>query len=323
MNTSKLLFLCITVLFSHVLQSSENSLSKEQVSQLWSNVHSEGIKYFNHINNFDTRPYFLRNAVLDNDENLVENLLRNGADITIADNQNATPWFYVVAKNNKNVMKLFLECGASLEIQDVFGLTPLHFVVKKDDKDAVQLLQEYLPTDAKHLKDDRGRTVLFYVQSAEMFELLKSMDLLSDINIQDIYGITPLHTAVRNHDSQMVKVLLQYGADITIKDYDRFTAWYDAVDNLSMINFSSDIRENDREIIKLFLNYEVNLKIQNTDGFTPLHMAVINNDVELVNILKDYLPHDAKNWKDGNGRMVLFYVQSTKMFELLESMGII
>ncbi|AXK60169.1 ankyrin repeat domain-containing protein [Candidatus Chromulinivorax destructor] len=308
MNASKLFFLFLSIFSLQILQSAEHILITEQVSQLWSNAHNEKIKYFNDMNNLNTKPYFLRNAVLDNDETVVDYLLSKGTDITIADNKNASPWFYAVAKNNKNIMKLFLDRGASLEIKDVDGLTPLHFAVKKDDTDTVKLFSEYLPTDAKNWKDDAGKTILFYVQSPEMFELLESMDLLPDSNMQDIEGKTALHYAVIADAINIVEILIVYGADVNVPDKKEDTPLVYA------------LGKNDRQIIKLFLDNNVDIQAPDKNGQNILHFAVKTKDQDLLKLLLSFDNHINFYAKDNQGKTAYHLAVESDNLEILKEL---
>lgn len=285
MNTFKLILLFFSIFPLQILQSAQGVFNKEEdvsrpwtheeVARLWGNAHNDRIAYFNNMHNFEKMAY-LRYAVLDDKEQLVKELLEDGTDITLGDYQNATPWFYAVAKNNKNIMKMFLDHGVSLDIKDSHGLTPLHFAVKKNDRDTVNLLQRYLPLDAKNWVDDQGRSPLFYAQTPEMFKLLKDLDLLADINMQDVDGKTALHYAIIADATTMIEILVRQGADINLPDKKKRTPLVYA------------LNKNDYQIIKIFLDNSADIQVPDKDGYTILHFAVQTNNHDLLKLLLDY-----------------------------------
>lgn len=44
-----------------------------------------------------------------------------------------------------------------------------------------------------------------------------------DVNLKDVSGLTPLHYAVLSNSPEIIKILLQNGADSSIRDNNRMT----------------------------------------------------------------------------------------------------
>jgi len=159
-----------------------------------------------------------------------------GANPNIQDKDGYTPLHYAAWKGHLKVVELLLEHGANPNIQDKDGYTPLHYAAWKGHLKVVELLLEHgaNPNIQKH----DGETPLHL---AVWEGHLKVVELLlehgANPNIQENkYGYTPLHDAVnrclknkfgrtplhftvsRYHVVDVVRVLLDHGADPTIRD---------------------------------------------------------------------------------------------------------
>lgn len=111
-----------------------------------------------------------------------------GIDAT--DEENRTVLINAVAENKPAIIPWLLDNGANVNHQDRTGFTALHFCGQNGFLDI-----------AKHLVNHGA-----------------------DPNIQDIYGNTPLSTAIHSarahpHKFELVKILLQKGADPDIDNY--------------------------------------------------------------------------------------------------------
>ena len=79
------------------------------------------------------------------------------------------------------------------------------------------------------------------------------------VSIQDEDGYTPLHR-VRNNEN-LCRLLLEHNADVNIQDSNGYTPLHQAVIN-GVVN-----------LIGLLLEHKADVNIQNKFGFTPLHLS--------------------------------------------------
>lgn len=79
-----------------------------------------------------------------------------------------------------------------------------------------------------------------------------------DINALDNYGMTPLHYAVKAQNPQAVKVLLEAGADPTLKNQDGSNAMWQTFKKIPL--------EADMEILQLFLKHGISAYQKNDYG---------------------------------------------------------
>lgn len=151
--------------------------------------------------------------------------LEDGANVNAVNNQGQTSLHIVVAFNCDSPhlvnVDTLLNAGASLEIKDEYGDTPLIRAITYHN---VRLAQLLLTRGAnRNVRTNNGKTILHLATgggSTRMLEMLKeTIDLAPFITSPDDQGKTPLHYAVRVN-SEAVNILLDLGADVSIKDND-------------------------------------------------------------------------------------------------------
>jgi ankyrin repeat protein len=84
-----------------------------------------------------------------------------------------------------------------------------------------------------------------------------------DINKQDIYGDTPLHSAVKSHNRLAIDILLTYKARTDLKN------------NLGETTLATAISKQDFNTAELLTLQGAGINIPNKDGKTPLMMAIM------------------------------------------------
>lgn len=173
---------------------------------------------------------------------LVKHLLEQ-ADVDIDYHTTATKWEpshstalrLAVIFGSKAIVKMLLEKGASITIQDIDGDTILHDAVMSqstpppfvewDDwsgtvqttderREILRLLLEKGPDLS--LRNKRGCTALHFTDNNICREML--LDHGAVVDALDNRGYTPLHCAVGMNSEVGVKLLLERGADHSIKD---------------------------------------------------------------------------------------------------------
>lgn len=170
------------------------------ISKLQSSISVPGvIAVLNQKNNVGQTP--LHVAVLNNRGSshyeVIEILLKNGADPNVEDEMGYTPLSYLLCirrKPNVETLKLFLEFKADFNWSNTNGslLNPVIVIVSDD-----------LQTQLDVLK--------FLVQNIGL-----------DVNHKDIFALTPLHKAARRNEIdshyELLKFLLDNGADVNARD---------------------------------------------------------------------------------------------------------
>jgi ankyrin repeat protein len=148
----------------------------------------------------------------------VDVLLKNKADINLADPDSVSPLLVAVMNANWDLAKKLIEAGADVNQWDIYGETPL--------LTAIDL----------RTRIDGGRASIDAPNQTKGIDILKLLlDRGADPNMQLFFkpanargvvytrGVTPLIRAAVNADSEVVKLLLDKGADATVYTADRQT----------------------------------------------------------------------------------------------------
>lgn len=85
----------------------------------------------------------LMNSVVNNDFEIVNYLLKAGADPDVSNIYDETPLYHAVENKNYKIINCLLENGANTNLQQQDGDTPLHLAVVKNDYKIVKLLLLY------------------------------------------------------------------------------------------------------------------------------------------------------------------------------------
>jgi ankyrin repeat protein len=103
-----------------------------------------------------------------------------------------------------------------------------------------------------------------------------------DVNTHDYDGLTPLITAIINHNTDMVRLLLEYNADTNICDND---GWSPLM--ISIANNENKVTQDNTEIIKMLLENKADISQKNDNGYTPMIISAMNGEMDIMKMLVD------------------------------------
>lgn len=189
------------------------------------------------------------------------------------------------------LIKNFIKMGSNPNIKNKNGNSALHIATLFGDKDLVKaLILNYKNIDINSL-NNKGRTVVYLAAELNKVDILKEfLELGADLNIKDIYSLTPLDIAVLNKNIEAVKVLLDPGfisplninstTDESVKKYNKKFSGGE-----SALHFAYYIESED--IADLLIKKNIDQKIKNRNGLTAkkFYDYILNLDKkELINL---------------------------------------
>lgn len=152
-------------------------------------------------------------------------LLEKGADCNVPDLFATTAFHGALSNQNLEIIQLLLDHGADMTAVNEFGETALHWAAKGSHVDVLEYVIDQ-GFDIE-LEDNRGASALHHAASSghpDACELLLKRGAM--VNRKTRFGQTPLIVAVQRYChimdikaiSQIVDVLLEYGADVADTD---------------------------------------------------------------------------------------------------------
>ncbi|CAB0031095.1 unnamed protein product, partial [Trichogramma brassicae] len=181
-------------------------------------------------------------------------------------------------------------CVYQIKVKYSHDRSPLHIALDSDRKEVFELLLR--GGASPNFANEDGTTPLFVMCEMEddrddlvkmLFEISDEKHLQVQVNVQDKFGCTPLHSAVANGNIEIAKLLLQRGADPNLANNARETA-------LHLLDL---VEDDDPDVVEMIFeachdkHRPVQIDAQNLDGDTPLHLALIDsNEVVMKSLLK-------------------------------------
>ncbi len=159
-------------------------------------------------------------AIMGNDLDKVDQWLRDpglGQFIDIAFNNNP-PLHWALYSGQPGIARKLLAAGAAVNTQGMNDNTPLHLAALRTDKDIMQqLLKKGADVTARN---GYGEIPLHNAVGAGIADNIRCLvDRNPEtVNAPDDHGNTPLHHAVHHHAEKAVEVLLEKGADPTLRN---------------------------------------------------------------------------------------------------------
>ncbi len=228
----------------------------------------------------------LHSAVRGGHRDIVELLIANGADIKAENRRGITPVDIAASRNRSDLVKLMIEKGdislhvavrlgavdkaksivekgTDINVRDILGKTPLHHAVEGGHKDIVELLLvNGADINAKNNEGQAPVDIAISRNRKEIVELLIAKG--ADIS---------LHVASRFGDLDVVKSLIEKGADINEKDTSGRTALHYAVEG------------GHKDVVELLIANGADVNVKDKDGNTPGHVALGETNEAVLDLL--------------------------------------
>lgn len=164
----------------------------------------------------DSQVRALAKAAGDGNVRKVEQLVREGVSVNARGTQGATPLFW--AMRDYNGFKRLLELGADPNVVYGDGNSVMLAAVSLKDQRILKAALEHGGNPNLAASDSTGRTPIFDAVGAGV----DAVDLLlkhgADINARDSFDSTPVLSAAKVLNFEMVYHLLERGADYSLKD---------------------------------------------------------------------------------------------------------
>jgi ankyrin repeat protein len=234
-------------------------------------------------------------------------LIEWGANIDLKDSSGLTPLIYAYDNGHIELAKKLIEIGADFNLE----INGNRFITKACWRDDVEMVKFLVERKNVNPLQTNGLGVIPWHNAAalgsiKVLEFLKSymegkIDFLG-INPKEL-GYSALHYACLYGKSEAVLKLIEWGANVDLKDASGWTALDWAIDNgyidivQILITNNADVNSKDpnnmhsldwacikghKEIAELLISNGAEINLVSTKGLTPLIYAYDNGHIELA-----------------------------------------
>jgi ankyrin repeat protein len=235
----------------------------------------------------------------------VDMLLKHGADIDLPDPDGVSPLQVAIMNANWDLAKRLIEAGADVDQWDIFGEAPLFSAIGQRQRIDGGHASIDEPNETKGI--DIVRLLLEHHANPNMQLFFRPANVRGGTSTLT-RGSTPLIRAAANDDKEVVKLLLENGADATVYMADRQTPIHAVLagraperDALELIKTLHDAGT-DVNVVALVVHME------EVRGGSALHYAVRKRYKKVMEQLASF--GIDMNLKDQDGLTALDYTQS-------------
>ena len=295
-------------------------------------------------------------AAIKGDFDLVKLLIINaGANVDSPSPKGCTPLLYASRGGFAEVVRFLLYKGASALKQDNAGGTVLHHAIEKGHLEVIEVMREFGVDiySAIEIPDNAGRTPIYEAidnhETPDILKLLtrprKEGGFEAKVNILNYNGQTPLFSAAREGNIEIVKVLVEdchckvdmTQGELFKEEYEDNEEQYDSLQEKYFMEAYKNCMTPlhvavvlGYEDVMLYLiekgaNPNLQTKIK---GYTALHLAVLSNKPEIIielltkTLVNPYLPdYSGRTLSDMVELYIPSYVDSFKA--LLENLEVL
>ena len=200
-------------------------------------------------------------------------LLKNGVDVNKVMNGHLTPLHIAASRGSSEVVKMILSYNPDLEVTTSSGDSALMCAAHYGETEVIRLLLE-AGANINHQTNSK-RFALQYAVEMNMEIMLRTlMEYNPEVDLIGHFGQTALHCLNSDSSVTIIKILVNGGADLNIRDVDQDTPICNAV-------WSSKI-----EVLE-YLAKKAKLDIVGGARGGPLHIACLRSQLRPVKVLVD------------------------------------
>ncbi|XP_008556305.3 putative ankyrin repeat protein RF_0381 [Microplitis demolitor] len=245
-------------------------------------------------------------------------LLGRYAVLNMKNQEQNTILYLAIENKNIEMVKYLLKMGANINAGATYDhrnyiseLSALHVAVDSELEDIVQLLLDHEGCDV-NVKSSSGLTPLHIAALKNNLTIAKKLISKGATNeaysrYGSLLNATPFHMAVLKNSVEVIKYFLHdLKISIDIRTRDGVTAIQVAA------------KANSLDTVKLLLDHGADFNAHSTwgDGYTALHLAVMNKNIPMIDLLLSKGPW--VNIKSNDDKTILHLAVGTKNKEIVK-----
>jgi ankyrin repeat protein len=194
-------------LFKNIAQRGDTQRAEELMGRSNNTVDEDGMTLLHH-------------AAYQGNQAFARWLLAHGADSNARDNGRGTPLHQAALANQREFAVFLIQQGADIRAQASAGAAPVHYAAMRGHVDFLTWLEQAYGTSILVTPDINNTLPLHY--AAHYGHVRATLWLIehtrASVNERDGNGAAPLHYAARRNNSELIAILLGYGAHLHALD---------------------------------------------------------------------------------------------------------
>lgn len=221
---------------------------------------------------------------------MVEVLLKAGANADIKDNKKKSLIMYAIENRKLDIATLLTGANAKLSLEEQVFLLQKGMVIGD-----YELVKVVVRAGANvNMKFDDGLSALWiaaFNNNKDMINVLASSG--ANLNIKDNSGKSVLIWAVENNRKELANLLISLGANVNLFDNDKRTALYSAVQAEKL------------PLVEMLVKNKAQIDLKDKNGDSPLIVAVAKGNMDIVRFLIDNGAMPNTQDKNGNSPLMV------------------
>ena len=206
---------------------------------------------------------------------MVQFLVEEGVDIDPRNDLNETPLFQASSNGHSDISKYLIDRGADTNIQRQDHVSLLHIEARNGHLDVVKsiLIMNANSVNVKGGQNDE--TPLHFANNSQGRDNIEVVKLLiengADVRAKDKFNFTPLHRAAFTGKYEIVDYLLKNHPELK-------------AELLECLILACRMRQS--EVVEVLLKHEAPVNASDSKHATPLRTTVLSGDVDLRSTLQ-------------------------------------
>jgi ankyrin repeat protein len=242
----------------------------------------------------------LINACKNENEEVIKQLINDGADVNMTNGSGDTPLTISCEKENLNIIKYLIENGAKTDINNSMGTSSLNLLCKIKSEKSLEIVNYFIEEKKINIdyKDKNGNTPLLmasYFRDNKVME--KLIENRANINIQNNFGDTSLIISSYFKNKKITQKLVNEGANMDIQNIYGDTFFTISQKNLNKKNNINNSKEksNKKEKINFESKKSFLEELLNNDNDDDYYDSdVSNSDTESIISYEETLDENLK-----------------------------
>lgn len=202
-------------------------------------------------------------------------LLKQGADVNVANTEGFTALKAAIRNNFIDIVKALLNSGADINLVDKYGESALFWATYNTE--ILKLILDAQPKELNLQSEHYKETALINPSRNGQIEIMRLLlEAGIDPNIPDKGGMRALHWAAQYGQTESIRLLLSYGGDVNSTTKKKITPLISAV-----------IKGNP-DAVELLLKSGAGVHAKEKTGWSALTFAEKNGKEDIITILQAY-----------------------------------